>query len=466
MKTTVLSSMLLAISLNGMAQEAAAQLTAAYQHSAFALFNALAGQEKENVCFSPLSVQMALSMMQDGAAGNTLTQLQRVLGTEGFSNEEMGQFNQNLTQTLTARPPYKEEYFNFDPEMSPQDVYDGMYPVCELANSLWHRPDVHPYDDFVQALRGYYDAGVDAVQFNTWEGIRKINDWASERTHGMIPEIYKEPQSDDLAVVLANALYFKGSWTVHFWRENTQQGTFLLNDKTYAQVDMMFARNRYDCALTPSFRTITLYYGADGNFTMTLFVPLEGTALPPLTYDDWSASRKTADLHINLYMPRFEVTGNYNLNEVLKDMGMTDAFDPQRADFTKMCEVNRAIGRVSQLSKIQVDEEGAEAAAITVIEMPDGIDLTKPEDYQDFRVDRPFYFTIQSRDANAILFAGRVSMLDGPQGDLTVIRDITDPSFVNSESSNGTSFDLSGRRLTTPSTKGIYIRDGRKVLVK
>ena len=202
--------MLLAISLNGMAQEATTQLKAAYQHSAFTLFNAVAGQEKENVCFSPLSVQMALSMVQDGAAGNTLTQLQRVLGTEGFSNEEIGQFNQNLTRTLTARPPYKEEYFNFDPDMDPQDVYDGMYPVCELANSLWRRPDVHLYDDFVQALRDYYDAGVDAVQFNTWEGIRKINDWASEKTHGMIPEIYKEPQSDDLAVVLANALYFKG----------------------------------------------------------------------------------------------------------------------------------------------------------------------------------------------------------------------------------------------------------------
>lgn len=153
MKTTVLSFMLLAFSLSGMAQDATSQLTAAYQHSAFALFNALAQQEKENVCFSPLSVQMALSMVQNGAAGNTLNQLQRVLGTEGFSNVEIGQFNQNLTQTLTTRPPYKEEYFNFDPETDPQDMYDGMYPQCELANSLWRRPDVQLYDDFVQALR-------------------------------------------------------------------------------------------------------------------------------------------------------------------------------------------------------------------------------------------------------------------------------------------------------------------------
>lgn len=468
--------MLLAFSLNGMAQDATSQLTAAYQHSAFALFNALAQQEKENVCFSPLSVQMALSMVQNGAAGNTLAQLQKVLGTEGFSKEDIGQFNKTLVTAITYRPPYNENDFNFDSETDPQDMYDGMYPQCELANSLWRRPDVQLYDDFVQALRNYYDASVDAVYFDTWEGIGKINDWANDKTHGLIPTIYEEPQSSDLAIVLANALYFKGGWTQPFSPEETNKGEFLLNDDTYAMVDMMFSRDKYDFAITSSFQTITLYYGAEWNSSMTLFVPLEGTALPPLTYDEWSASQQTKNMHINLYMPRFEISGKYELKDVLEGLGVTDAFS-QNANFTMMSKVNRSIGRVSQLSKIQVDEKGTEAAAITVIEMPDGIDQTKPEDYQDFRVDRPFYFTIQSRKANAILFVGRVSKLEGPLGDLTAIQAIPSDSIVNGRSAqrdasslknsvNRKCFDLSGRRLSTPSAHGIYIHNGKKVLVK
>ena len=419
MNKIVPSIVFMALSLNGMAQDADAQLTTSYQHSAFALFNALLQQEpqKDNICFSPLSVQMALSMVQNGAAGNTLSQLQQALGTTGFTNEEIGQFNSKLSKALTERPTDLVEVIEQEAEwagVDPQEMFDGYFPKCELANGLWTRPDVQLYDTFVDVLRSYYDAGVDAVWFDTWEGIEKINAWATDKTHGLIPKIYHEPQSSDLAVVLANALYFKGSWTVPFYPENTEKGQFWLNDETYAKVDMMLARDRFNCAMTPSFQTITLYYGANFDFSMTLFVPREGTALPPLTLDDWAAAMKPTNMHINLYMPRFEIDQKkYDLIEVLKGLGVTDAFDIRRADFTKMSEVNRFIDKIFQLSKIIVNEEGTEAAAITVIAMDGGIDMTKPEDYQDFKVDRPFYFTIQSRKANTILFAGRVTHLEG-----------------------------------------------------
>lgn len=463
MKTTVLSFMLCACGGQVvMAQDAGNQLTSIYQRSAISLFNELAQKEGDNICFSPLSVQIALSMVQNGAAGNTLSQLQRALGTEGFSNEAIGQFNSALTKALTERPPYNEKEYQWNSDSDPRDAYDGMYPICELANSLWTRPDVRLYDVFVQALRRDYDARMEAVHFDTWEGIEKINAWASEKTHGLIPTIYAEPQSSDLAVMLANALYFKGTWSIPFCKENTSKGQFLLNDDTYATVDMMFSRDRFYCALTPQFRTITLYYGADWDFSMTLFVPREGTALPPLTFDDWSTAQSVMNLHINLYMPRFKISGNYDLIQTLKALGVTDAFDSEKTDFTKMCEVNRAISRISQLGKIQVDEEGTEAAAITVIETTDGIDLTKPEDYQDFRIDRPFYFTIQSQKNKSILFIGRVTTLDGPQSQVNKVEAIPVPSIGNSKS-----YDLFGRRLTAhPTRGGVYIKDGRKVVVK
>ena len=471
MNKSILTFIFMAFSLNGMAQDVDAQLTRSYQHSAFALFNAVAEREQNNVCFSPLSVQMALSMVQNGAAGNTLSQLQQALGTTGFTNEEIGQFNAKLSKALTERPTDMMDYIEQEAEwagMNPQEMYDGWYPKCELANALWTRPNVHLYDTFVEALRTYYDAGVDAVWFDTWEGIEKINGWVNERTHSLIPKLYDEPQSEDLAVVLMNALYFKGSWTNPFYPEDTEKGDFLLNDETYAKVDMMFTRDRFDCAITPSFRTITLYYGAEMDFSMTLFVPLEGTALPPLNPEDWTAAMKPTCLHINLYMPRFQIDQKkYDLIEVLQSLGVTDAFDGRKADFTKMCEVNRAIDKIYQLSKIIVDENGTEAAALTVIEMYDGIDLTRPEDYQDFKVDRPFYFTIQNRKANTILFVGRVTQLAGELGQVDgVKRPTPDPSRDGGEKA-GAVYDLWGRKiapLTLP--RGIFIIDGRKVVVK
>lgn len=463
MKKTILSLVLMALTMNGQAQEAKTQMTKAYQLSAFELFNAVANNETDNVCFSPLSVQIALSMLQNGAAGNTLSQLQQALGTTGLSNEEIGAFNKQLAKTLTARPAYDEEEFRnmmWDPDGNPREVYDGWFPQCELANALWTRPDAQLYEEFVQALRNDYDACVDAVNFDTWEGINKINNWVSDHTHGLIPKLYDEPQSNDLDVVLMNALYFKGSWSKPFAPELTEQGKFFLNDETYTTVDMMLARDVFQCAVTPSFQTITMDYGTNGNFSMTIFVPLEGYTLPPLTYEDWNAAQQQQYQHVNLYMPRFEIDGQYDLETVLKGMGVTDAFD-EMADFTKMSEVNRAISAIYQLSKIIVDEKGTEAAALTVIEEATGIDLTRPEDYQDFKVDRPFYFTIQNRTTNTILFAGRVTKLEGPIGQVNGIERTTTPS----SKSDGHLYNLKGQRLTKPQ-RGVNIINGRKVVVK
>ena len=453
MKHALFSIAFFVFSLHASAQDVVSQIEKAYQQSAFALFNAVAQQEDDNVCFSPLSVQMALSMAQNGAAGSTLGQLQQALGTEGFSNEEIGQFNSRLTKTLTARPPFKPEAYKWF-EGDPQDAYDKLYPQCELANSLWVRPDLPLYEDFVEALRSVYDAGVDKVDFDTWEGIEKINVWANDKTHGLIPTIYEEPLPGDMAAILANALYFKGSWTVPFDLRLTSKQPFMLDDETYVDVDMMFARETFNMALTPAFRAVTLAYGQSKDFSMTLFVPLEGMTLPPLTLEDWSVAMKGQPQPANLYVPRFQIEGKYDLKEVMKSLGVVDAFD-ERADFSKMSPLELYISRIFQLSKIMVDEDGTEAAAITVIEYEEKSFLD-PDSYVDFKVDRPFYFTIQSRQANAILFAGRVTKLEGRQGVVTGVESVGSPQRAPRY------YDLQGRPLQRAPRKGVYIEDGTK----
>ncbi|MBO4800454.1 MAG: serpin family protein [Bacteroidaceae bacterium] len=455
MKKLLLPLLLTACSLTVQAQTLSQELTKAYQQSAFDLFNTLLLEQTDNVCFSPLSVQMALSMAQNGAGGNTLKQLQHALGTQGFSNEEIGQFNSQLTQQLTTRPPYNPEALAWMDVENPKEIYDGWYPLCELANSLWTRPNVQLYDDFVQALRTSYEAGVDTVWFDTWEGIGKINAWANEKTHGLIPYIYQQPQSSELAVVLANALYFKGSWLYEFNSEDTSQQPFLLDDESYVDVNMMFIREEFQMGVTPSFYAVTLQYGVMGDFSMTLFIPQEGTALAPLTFEDWSAAMQGRHQPMNLYVPRFQIEGNYDLEDVMKKLGVTDAFDNELADFTKMCEVNRSINRIFQLSKILVDEKGTEAAAITVIDYAEGM-IPDPDNYIDFRVDRPFYFTIQNRDTGAILFTGRVTQFDG-------VRSKLQDGLANTKAARCSSpcYDLQGRQLPAPPQKGFYVQDGK-----
>lgn len=185
MKHALFSIAFFVFSLHASAQDAASQIEKAYQQSAFALFNGVAENQTGNVCFSPLSLQLALSMVQNGAAGNTLQQLQQALGTTGFSNEEIGDFNRTLSKSITERPPFDADDWRHY-ESDPQEVYNSCYPICEVANALWTRPDVVLYDDFVEALRTYYDSATEPVEFSTWEGIGRINAWADEHTHGLI----------------------------------------------------------------------------------------------------------------------------------------------------------------------------------------------------------------------------------------------------------------------------------------
>lgn len=455
MKKFLLTLFLLPFTASVAAQEGDAQLTKAYQQSAFSLFNAVAQNEADNVCFSPLSLQVALSMVQHGAAGNTLQQMQQVLGTIGFSNQQIGEFNRQLSKQLTERPPYDADYCRiFDPE-NPQEAYDGMYPICELANALWRRPNVELYEDFLQALRTYYESPVEAVEFATWEGVGRINEWASDHTHGLIPKIFQEPQSEDLAIVLTNALYFKGSWTFPFVEEATQEQPFWLDGESFVRTDMMSLLETLKCSATPSFQTVTLPYGEGMTFSMTLFVPKEGTQLPPLTYEDWSAAAQSRHYQpLHLWMPRFEVEGDYDLTGVLDDLGMKDAFS-RSADFTKMCERNRKIDKVSQLSKIIVNEKGTEASAITVIAMCDGMG-PDPASFQDFTVDRPFYFTIQNNEEGAVLFVGRVTQFPG------TVEHLAGVSAVGQQQKAGRCYDLQGRSLQRAPQKGVYIQDGQK----
>ena len=424
------------------------------QQFAFDIFQRVANSadhQKDNLCFSPLSAEMALSMAQNGAAGNTLAEMQTAMHTDGFSCEEVNIYNQQLSGILTKRPSFEYNPKEYATEEEARKQYEWKYPLCELANSAWAAPDITMLESFQKTLRTYYDAGIGNVDFCTQEGIDEVNNWVNEKTHNLIPRIFDEPQSDDLAIVLANTLYFKGNWTKPFAPDSTQARPFNQADGTVVEAEMMRTIGKFAIGETHSFRTAKMPYGQDGKFTMTLFVPIDGVELPTLTYDEWKEGTSPEEYTpIDLQLPRFYVEGRYDLKDVLIEMGMVDAFDGSLADFSNMSDQALRVSKVYQCSKIVVDEMGTEATAVSVVEMGK---VTTPKPEGTFLVDRPFYFTIEGKDA--LLFVGRVNLLHGTAR-------IATPSTTAPR--DGGIYDLQGRRLTQAPAKGIFIQNGKKVI--
>ncbi len=431
-----------------------------YQKVAIRLFNEVLKGQTGNVCFSPFSAQIALSMLQNGAIGDTQELMKQVLLTNG-SQEQLNDYNRSTIRDLTYRPQFTYYENSWMSKEEQQKTFDALWPICEIANSIWYRPDVELCEPFEQAMREYYDAGTAPVAFDTQEGIDIVNGWVNEKTHGLIPSIYNEPQSDDLAIVLINALYLKAAWAVPFWKELTKKEPFHLEDGTKIQTDMMYVSDpAFTTAQTDAFRCVNIPY--NNHFCMTVFIPAEGYELPAITYEDWTAAiqatenRYSNDVGVKLKMPKFTIEGGCNLIPVLKAMGMGGILEGEGGDFTGMCLQNKAISKIFQLDKIIVDEEGTEAAAVTVIEATDS-EPEEPKKVIDFFIDRPFYFTIENLKTHTILFMGKVM---NPGGEVT--HQPTGIQVATPHQPDAPVYDLSGRRLQHIPAHGIYIQDGKK----
>ena len=443
-----------------MAQNTSENLITTYQKAAFNFFKNVADDNEGNICFSPVSLQLALSMVQNGAADNTLKQIRTVLGTSDIQENDVNKYNLDLAKKLTYRPEFNLKDWNWNNnEEEARKAYDAAYPICELANGIWTRPDVILLDTYIKLIKEFYDAGFGNVDFTTEEGIQVVNDWVCLKTHGLIKKIFDEPQSEDLAVVLANALYFKGNWQNQFDESETKPDSFHIGNGMAIMADMMSVHSFFNTSHSEKFRTITLPYGYN-DFSMTLFVPVKGTELPELTADDWKKGFTIENRYTpyNLYFPKFVIDGNYNLVPILQKMGMTDAFNPLCADFSRMRDVPMFISAAFQMSKISVDEEGTEAAAVTVFSYKDTA-IPDFDSYTDFKVDRPFYFTIENRKSETVLFVGRVTELDGPR-----VKDVSGIDPVTVSDSEHRMFDLSGRQINNIPEKRIFIQDGKKII--
>ena len=339
-----------------------------------------------NTLLSPLSISLALSMTANGAAGDTLAEFEALLGAD------VDTVNANAASLLA-------EY---------RDL--GGSTVSSIADSLWLDGSLAAREPFLSRCTAFYDAGLYQADLATEQTRRAVNGWVEENTGGMIPEILTEVPAEDAALLLVNALYLKNTWEHEFDPNSTREDSFYAADGTGTVTDFLSNGIRQE----QYFRTedaagVVLPYD-DGRLAFAAVLPdgdldawlenLDGDTFPALI-------GAAEDTRLLLRMPKFEAEWGGELKDALTALGLDAAFDPARADLSGLGTTESGplfIDSVLHRAKIQVDEEGTEAAASTVVMAPAG--APAPMDYEELILDRPFCYAIVDLERGVPLFLG------------------------------------------------------------
>lgn len=352
----------------------------------------LSETEQANWMVSPLSASMALGMITNGAEGNTLAEMKATLGFSEASIDEMNAYYRRL---LTELP---------DLDNTTQ---------LGLANSIWIKEGFEVKSPFVDVNKQMYDAKVSNLDFSSPKALSTINNWCSDKTHGRITKVLEEiPES--VRMYLLNALYFKGIWEedYKFDKSKTQDEDFTNADGSVTEVKMMNQTNRYFFNYNDYFWMAQFDYG-NGAYNMTVLLPdadrtLEECleALTAENWKKWDAGCTYRTLIVK--MPRFEISYKKDLIDDMWALGMKDAFNPLTADFSNISDKDLFLGLLQQSTYLKVDEEGTEAAAVTVGGL---IDSAAPPSTGPvpFHLNRPFVFMIREVSTGVILFMGKVT---------------------------------------------------------
>ncbi len=347
--------------------------------------------ENENVLVSPLSLSSLLAMTNNGAEGNTEAELLKTLGFENQNAEEVNAYYKNLVNgLLTADKTTKIGW----------------------GNSMWinnaYANEVKP--TFKETISKEFGAELYTLAFDK-KALDKINDWSYRKTNGCVPEILDELSPNAISVLM-NALYFKGIWKDPFEKKYTKSGNFWNNGK---QVFTKFMCQKmmeidYYASETEGVQLIELPYGNEA-FSMVVVLPNEGVeindCIQGLTAEKWQNWMGSAvNKKVNVELPKFkgEFTYEEKLKSALQSMGIKDLFNVDKCDLSGIGN-NLFVSMIKQNTFIEVNEEGTEAAAVTVESIIG--DSGKP--IPSFIANRPFFYAIVENSTNAILFMGKVT---------------------------------------------------------
>lgn len=352
------------------------------------LFREAALGDEGNMMLSPLSASTALSMLLNGSDGETFSQIRDMLGYDGLTLDEINEnYNSLESQLLTVDPAVQ----------------------LSLANSVWYRQDFDVKQTFLNRMNTAFKAKTEALDFLSPSALNTINNWAKDNTHGKIEKVLEEI-NPDAVMFLMNALYFKGDWTYKFDKDLTVERLFYPQNSNPKNVKMMHSEMPFRLYSGNDFRAIELPYGQQ-NFAMVIVLPdgpLDGY-LESFSGSKWeeitaSLDAVTEPVSSEIYLPKFKFDYEKLLNDQLKSLGMTDAFQPFIANLSGISVRDIYVDFVQQNTFVDVNEEGTEAAAVTTVGVFDNAF------HEPIEVNKPFIFAIRERTTNTLLFIGKVEM--------------------------------------------------------
>ena len=338
---------------------------------------------------SPISITYALGMLNNGADGQTQAQINNVLG---FGETGADGINDFCRKMLTEAPKL-----------------DKLTKVL-IANTIYMNKSYELKSDFVSKAHQFYEADPETRDFHDGKTRDVINKWGNDHTEGMIPEVLTIDEfNPDAVSYLLNAIYFKGTWAEKFDKGNTKDEEFEASTGKI-QVPMMQQENEFNYTENELCQVLRLPYGNKA-YSMTILLPKEGRTindvLKTLTAESWEQYRWMGSATVNVKLPRFESNSSIDLKEIMTKLGMPNAFNPQFAEFPNFCNVPTYIGLMKQVAKIKLNEEGTEAAAVTVIGMDNATAMPSEPRRVNFHATRPFLYVISERSTGAIFFIGQ-----------------------------------------------------------
>ena len=349
-----------------------------------------AAQEAENPVLSPLSAYLCLAMLMPGANENTKAEFEKILGADW-----------DYVSALAA-------------DIAAQLEKTGGSTKLDLANSIWTDDDKAVIEEeWLKTVKAYFGPDIYSADLPSDGALKAINKWVNDKTNGMIPKLHDDNYDKDTIMVLLNALYMKAEWAHKFDAESTYDREFTKADGSAVTVPFMNMYEAYESYIkTEDAEGIMLPYD-DGRLAFIALKPGSGDArgyassLTGAKLKELIAAAK-ADTFVTVNMPKFSTGYSVYLTDALKAMGMTDAFDPFLADLSgagRGVDGPLYISYVFQRVKVDVDEEGTEAAAVTEIATAKGCALPADEPIV-LTFDKPFVYAIVDTETGVPLFAG------------------------------------------------------------
>ena len=350
------------------------------------------GEPNGNLFFSPYSISTALAMTYAGARGNTEKQMAAAMH-------------------FTLPQQYLHPAFGaLQKQLIPDEKSQGSQLL--LANALWCQKGEPFLKDFLDLTQNYYGGDLNQLDFvNETEKSRQIiNSWVEEKTKDKIKDLIPRDGVDqDTVLVLTNAIYFKGDWKIKFEKNNTKREDFAISTKDKVMADIMHLKEDFKYYEDANLQAIELPYKGD-EISMLVLLPKETEGLKEIentltakSFNVLLPNMRTAK--VDVYFPKLKIVwGTFSLNKVLIKLGMRDAFDREKADFSGIkVKKDIWIENIFHKAFIEVNEEGTEATAGTAVVIEKSIELPVV-----FCADHPFVFIIKDNRSGSILFMGRV----------------------------------------------------------